>query len=168
MKKCIKCNDPKSEDRFNVNRSKSDGLESMCRDCMRSYKKLYNKTPSGKLVNELSIKKYMSSKKGKENKKRYKSSIEGRALIKADQKRMIAKYSNAHKCRYRTKYLIRKGELNRPNNCDECNLICKPQGHHCDYNKPSDIIWLCVGCHRDWHKNNTPLNRADGIFTRGI
>ena len=165
MKTCTKCHDQKTFDQFNKNSSKTDGLHNMCRNCMNSYKKEYNKTPSGKLVNEINRKKYFSSEKGKANKKRYKASAGGRALIKANQRKNEIKHLNAHNCRNRTKYLIRKGELIRPTSCDDCDISCKPQGHHSDYNYPRDIQWLCQSCHMDWHNNNIPLNRAIGFFT---
>lgn len=35
----------------------------------------------------------------------------------------------------------------RPENCSECNKKCKPDGHHEDYTKPLDVIWICRACH---------------------
>ena len=132
---------------------------------MSLYKKKYNKTPAGKLLNASHRKLYQSSGKGKKTKVIYKSSDEARKLIKADRRRSRKKHPNSYKCRDRTKYLIRIGDLIRPSNCDTCRLVCKPQGHHSDYNYPDVINWLCAQCHRDWHKLNTPLNRVSGIFT---
>ena len=36
--------------------------------------------------------------------------------------------------------------------CIDCNSKENLQGHHEDYSKPLDVIWLCVGCHRLRHR----------------
>lgn len=52
---------------------------------------------------------------------------------------------------------IRNGELLKPQFCSKCNSDGNIHGHHCDYNKPLDVMWLCETCHADWHRNNTPI-----------
>lgn len=42
---------------------------------------------------------------------------------------------------------IREGVLVRPSICSACGVECKPDGHHHDYSKPLDVIWLCRPCH---------------------
>lgn len=52
------------------------------------------------------------------------------------------------------RYQISKGKIKRPSNCSKCNKECFPHGHHDDYDKPLDVIWLCQSCHRFLHKGN--------------
>ncbi len=54
----------------------------------------------------------------------------------------------AHRAVY---HAVESGRLVRPSYCDECNRPCKPHGHHPDYNKPLEVIWLCWACHLAVH-----------------
>lgn len=55
---------------------------------------------------------------------------------------------------------IRKGTLIRPDQCSRCptKTIKKygwksnVEGHHTDYSKPLDVIWLCLECHKLEHR----------------
>ena len=38
--------------------------------------------------------------------------------------------------------------------CQYCGAYRKLHGHHCDYDKPLDVQWLCVPCHKQWHLVN--------------
>jgi len=56
---------------------------------------------------------------------------------------------------------IRQGRVQRKYVCECCGKEQRfadgrtgIQAHHCDYNKPLDVIWLCQKCHHEWHKNN--------------
>src|ERR1035437_1407019 len=48
----------------------------------------------------------------------------------------------------------KKGTL-IPVPCQECG-IAKTQAHHDDYSKPLAVRWLCLACHRLWHRSHTP------------
>jgi hypothetical protein len=48
---------------------------------------------------------------------------------------------------------VSSGCLHRPEECSECGMECVPQGHHNDYSKPLDVIWLCPQCHANYHAN---------------
>jgi len=46
---------------------------------------------------------------------------------------------------------ITLGILTRPSFCSKCLIGCKPEGHHPDYSKPLEVIWLCRECHNKEH-----------------
>lgn len=48
-------------------------------------------------------------------------------------------------------YALDTGKVIRPNKCSMCGIECIPQGHHYDYTKPLDVIWLCAKCHSRIH-----------------
>jgi hypothetical protein len=69
---------------------------------------------------------------------------------------------------------IKKGEISRPDRCQRCGKITKPQGHHDDYAKPFEVAWLCQSCHAKEHFSPCPvlaqpnLNREDADIPKGV
>jgi hypothetical protein len=47
---------------------------------------------------------------------------------------------------------IKKGEIRKPTECQRCGRIARLVGHHDDYSKPLDVIWLCYSCHKLEHR----------------
>jgi len=72
-------------------------------------------------------------------------------------------------CGTRVRQALKKGILARPLACESCGRVpprtsngrCGLQGHHPDYSKPLDVIWLCAKCH---NKLGKPEN---GIYDFG-
>lgn len=55
-------------------------------------------------------------------------------------------------------HAVRSGKLIKPSNCSFCKMSdFKINGHHYDYSKPLDIIWLCSQCHGELERNIKPL-----------
>ena len=52
--------------------------------------------------------------------------------------------------RRRLAYAVYSGKLKRLS-CAKCGEL-KVQGHHPDYSKPLEVIWLCGVHHRELHK----------------
>jgi excisionase family DNA binding protein len=47
---------------------------------------------------------------------------------------------------------VQAGELTRPQTCTRCGSAHRAiHGHHEDYSRPLDVIWLCTSCHRLEH-----------------
>ncbi len=46
-------------------------------------------------------------------------------------------------------YAIRKGKMRKPCICEICGSAENTQGHHSDYSRPLDVIWVCQKCHAE-------------------
>ena len=64
-------------------------------------------------------------------------------------------YKPHHRVRVKANNAIRSGKLIKQP-CEVCGCL-KVEAHHCDYNKPLDVMWLCKKHHVEWHKSNTPI-----------
>ncbi len=56
-------------------------------------------------------------------------------------------YKIRHNAHQKVHRAIEDRILIRSNTCQECGKMGKTEGHHEDYNKPLDVIWLCKLCH---------------------
>src|SRR6266487_4953291 len=46
---------------------------------------------------------------------------------------------------------VATGEIVRPTACIRCFAVGRVQGHHPDYSKPLEVLWLCKECHIEEH-----------------
>lgn len=65
-------------------------------------------------------------------------------------------YNNKDKARARALVgkAVLRGELVVPEHCKECGMTNgdnRLEGHHHDYAKPLDVVWLCKQCHENLH-----------------
>ncbi len=61
-------------------------------------------------------------------------------------------------------YAIRKGLLVRPERCEACGVAGRIEAAHRDYDKPLDVRWLCLSCHRRWdHWQPKTLRREEAM-----
>lgn len=48
-------------------------------------------------------------------------------------------------------YSLKTGVIKKPKFCEKCGEDKVLQGHHMDYSKPLDVLWLCPSCHKAVH-----------------
>ncbi len=99
-------------------------------DCVHPYNKYY----TCRDCNSLRARKYRKTPEGKN----------------AYRKAMKVQYDKNYAkilARGRLNYHKRKGNIDVPNKCSECNEVKKLEAHHSDYSRPLDVTWLCRECH---------------------
>lgn len=160
-KKCTKCKENKSFNCFYKDKQKVDGLTSSCSDCIKGYFKnvgfLRAKVNRQKWVERNREKtRGMSKTYYKEHREEV---LPKRRAYDHKQETLLLK-AISRKKRYQqdpTKFnavsalgnAVRSGRVVK-NPCIKCGDE-KVQGHHFDYNKPLDVIWLCMKHHRIEH-----------------
>ena len=100
--------------------------------------------PRIKLPKKVRCRKYNTQAERDREKARHRSSAERRARA-PEKYRARAEFSNA----------IRSGKVIRQP-CSVCG-DSESEGHHPDYSKPLDVIWLCIPHHNEEHRR---LRRA--------
>jgi hypothetical protein len=70
--------------------------------------------------------------------------------------RFVAGYDQDDKARrVRANGLVNKriklGHLKRPDRCERCGERSRTDGHHPDYSRPLDVVFLCRSCHMRLH-----------------
>lgn len=64
------------------------------------------------------------------------------------------RYNKEHRARKHATLLVaralKSGKLEK-GPCHFCETTERIEGHHNDYSKPLDVIWLCARCHRKLH-----------------
>jgi len=101
----------------------------------------------------------------------YQKTDAGRAALR----RATVKYrkNNPHKCTATNavSYAVREGRLDKPGMCERCNCNGTViHGHHEDYNRPLDVLWLCPQCHTERHKeiNDALVERLNIGWSGGL
>jgi hypothetical protein len=59
------------------------------------------------------------------------------------------------KASYKVRYAVMTGKLVKPGACQDCGVATEKKslhGHHEDYSKPLEVIWVCGKCHGKRHR----------------
>ncbi len=170
MKRCSKCQQYKEVAEFHKNCAKKDGYATECKLCKGKNDQashLRNRDKRLKMMNEyrkkhlgylnMKAKKYARCAKGREvNLKATKKYYSGhRDIIAQRIKDRNFRSPEKYKARYQFSNAIKLGHITRPAHCQMCYEEGPVQGHHEDYDKPFDVIWVCIGCHGKVHRKET-------------
>ena len=147
---CKTCQTEKSENDF-YKRSKSE-----CKECAKKRARQY------RLDNLEKVREYDRNRPNRiercEKQKEYKARMRVENPEKFDKifheirKRYRQKNRDKKKAEDKLDYAILHNKIIRPDECSVCHKKCIPHGHHFDYTKPLEVIWVCPACHSKIHK----------------
>ena len=81
--------------------------------------------------------------------RKYRNTPKGRAAQARASSTMYKKHKVKMLARLKARFAVKTGTLIKPKKCEVCEEVKPLQGHHEDYSKPLEVIWLCTGCHAD-------------------
>jgi hypothetical protein len=146
-KRCWKCSSEKPMDEFYRNQSRVDGRQTTCKSCHlevnRQFSRRHPETRRASL------------------KRQYAREVE------RDGRRPSKSVPEFKKRAHRRVYdAIKRGHIIKPSNCAACGAADSPiHGHHEDYTKPLEVMWLCARCHGALHAGilvpSVPLSDGD-------
>lgn len=144
MKECVKCHKEKPIEEYYKHPKTADGHFGKCKECAKAYGRKHRRE------NE-SVQEY--------DRRRYHEDPKRRAATNASNERIAAtpKGRKQKAARTAVKDALRGGKITKPTECSQCNQTKdRIEGHHEDYDKKLEVIWLCTLCHRRYHFSKTP------------
>ena len=133
VKTCFKCNTVKSLDQFYRHPRMADEHLNKCKACTRADVRQHRNNPKFR-PKVLAYDRARGCRQGPEYLAAYRDKFpEKQAAHNA--------INNA----------VRDGRIEKPDRCSHCHEMGRVVGHHPDYSKPLEVVWLCDPCHLNLH-----------------
>lgn len=160
-KRCFKCGALLPLSCFHKDNSRRDGYCNKCKNCKNRYNDKYRRD------NEDKIKEYRERYKSCGYYDEYRKTEQGRDSFNKAGKKWRFNNKKKYRAGWLVKYAIKCGKLIRKP-CEVCGRSDRVHAHHCDYDKPLDVMWLCHLCHRAWHhEHGEGANAHDEVIIDG-
>jgi hypothetical protein len=151
MKTCTNCAEEKSSLEFYRDSSRKDGRNGTCKICSNAYSKKYCENNPKKVAKIKKKWRKNNLEKSRKNNREY--NARNPKSASAASKRYAEANPEKAKIHRIVKKAIENGILIRPDVCEICETRHnRIHGHHEDYNKPLEVIWMCPICHSARHE----------------
>ena len=148
-KVCFKCGETKKLTEFYKHPRMADGHVNKCKECNKkdvseNYRvnidhfKKYERSRANLPHRVKARKEYAQTETGKIKGNRAKAQW---SLLNPEKRKVTNMVGNAV-----------RGKKIKKQPCEVCGSTTRTHGHHEDYTKPFDVIWLCPKHHSQWHK----------------
>jgi len=148
-KTCFKCNRLQPMTEFYAHRFMADGFLNKCKTCTKTDVKTYY------LQNIEYYREYERERailpKRVSARIAYAKTPQGLERTNEGKKRWVQRNPEKRKAQVAVKNALRN-KLLKKMPCEICGSTIRVHGHHEDYSKPLQVIWLCPRHHTDRHK----------------
>tara|TARA_R110002153_G_scaffold269609_1_gene435327 strand:- start:436 stop:900 length:465 start_codon:yes stop_codon:yes gene_type:complete len=151
MKKCFKCGAEKPLTDFYKHPQMLDGTVNKCKDCNKRDVK-ENRKINADYYREYDAKRFQEDPKVRARHRRYAQTDAGRASLQKSRDNWDKINPDKKAAHTILNNAVRDGRAEKPNNCSRCGASGRIEGHHHDYTRPLDVLWLCRQCHVNEHK----------------
>jgi len=152
---CQYCKTSKPTDDFYQSSIRKDGINGSCKECVRA-KVRANRAKNLDYYLEFDRKRANNPDRV-QARKDYQQTERGQRKAGAAKRAYAERNPTIRQAHNAVNNALRDGKIVRPSCCETCQQEAVLHGHHCDYNKLLDVMWLCDPCHKAWHKDNTPI-----------
>ena len=149
MKKCYGCKTVKERNAFAKHKGKLDGLQTRCRECAKKYSELYRVKNKEKVKANSDLWYQNNKERKKESTCRWRKANPEK--VKAISAKQVKNSPEKVSARNELHKAMLRGVITKPLCCSECWATGIIHGHHPDYDKPLEVVWLCPQCHSDLH-----------------
>jgi len=188
---CNKCGEEKALSEFYKSKDGRQGVRAVCSVCMnlatkvyaaankeriQAYRRVYNDKNRGRhheyyegnkerILKRVKDRYEVKKEELKEYHRNYNKTEKGREVSSRALMKQNLKYPEKALARRLLLEAVRYNKIDKPNMCSNCKRVYADKkyihGHHEDYAKPLDVVWLCVQCHSDVHNNKLVLNKEN-------
>lgn len=160
-KKCFKCGRVMPIDSFYRHPQMTDGHLNKCKECTKSditknredkieYYKEYDRNRAD-LPRRVEARRLYAEQAKTDPERKAKKAI--------SMDKYKNKYPEKYKAHYKMRDNMRDKKIEKPELCSVCGKKKNLEGHHHDYSKPLDVLWVCRKCHIRIHKDLRELER---------
>ena len=149
VKTCFKCGEQKELSQFYKHPMMADGHVNKCKECNKKDVR-ENRTAKAEY--------YKQSDRNRADlphrvaaRKEYQSTRGGKEAVARGRKKYTAKNPHKRKASHVVNNAVRGGKLLKLP-CEVCGSTVRIHGHHDDYEKPLEVVWLCAAHHSQRHK----------------
>jgi len=131
------------------------GVSSRCKECHKEAVR-ENRRKNPERHKAYDAKRFKGDPRVVARHKRYQKTDAGKAAASASRERWLSGNPEKRAAHVILGNRVRDGKVIKPDCCEACGKkAVRIDGHHEDYAKPLDVVWLCRQCHVDIHKETS-------------